>query len=62
MTYNFDADAWFERQRTVLHARRDRGELDDATLAAALADLEQRYDEMVARLDNTFQVGPLDRQ
>jgi hypothetical protein len=62
MTYNFDADAWFERQRTVLLARRDRGELDDATLAAALADLERRYDEMVARLDNTFQVGPLDRQ
>jgi hypothetical protein len=60
VTYNFDADAWFDRQRAVLLARCERGELDETTFTAALADLEKRYDEMVARLDNTFLVGPLD--
>jgi hypothetical protein len=61
VTYNFDPDAWFERERAVLLARRDRGELDDGTLATALEQLEKRYDEMVNRLDNTYQVGAMDR-
>jgi hypothetical protein len=56
MTYNFDPDRWLESHRAALAARRDRGELDAAALAAELAELDRRYDEMVARLDGTFEI------
>ncbi len=56
MTYNFDAEKWFENQRLALEARRDRGELDEEAYQAALADVERRYEEMAARLDGTFEI------
>lgn len=56
MTYNFDAERWRENQRALLAARRERGELSDAELAAAIEELDRKYDEMVARLDGTFQL------
>lgn len=59
VTYNFDADRWFERERQLLLRRRVAGELDDASLAEAMQRLEQRVEEMEARLDGSFQVGPL---
>ena len=54
MTYNFDADRWLESHRAALFARRDRGEIDDAELEAELLELDQRYEEMVGRLDGTY--------
>ena len=54
MTYNFDPDRWMEAHRAVLGACRDRGEIDDAELEAELLELDQRYEEMVARLDGTY--------
>ena len=56
MTYNFDPEAWYDNQRALLDARRERGELDDAGLAAAVDELDRRYEEMVARLDHSFQL------
>ena len=56
MTYNFDADKWYESQRALLEARRERGELDEDAFAAAVADLDRRYDEMVTRLDGSFRL------
>ena len=56
MTYNFDADAWYDRERTLLEAKRQRGELDDDGLAAALEDLDRRYEQLIARLDKPFDV------
>ncbi len=56
MTYNFDAERWHEDQRALLVARHERGELSDAELAAAVEALDRKYDEMVARLDGTFQL------
>jgi hypothetical protein len=56
VTYNFDADAWYDRERALLEARRQRGELTETALAAALEDLERRYDELIARLDKPFEV------
>ena len=58
MTYNFDPDRWLETHQAVLEARRARGELDDAGLAAELAELDRRYEEMVARLDGTYVIPP----
>jgi len=56
MTYNFDPDRWLETHRAVLEARRDRGEIDDAELEAGLIELDQRYEDIVARLDGTFEI------
>jgi hypothetical protein len=56
MTYNFDAEKWYENQKALLEARRERGELPDAEFALAVEELDRRYDEMVARLDGTFQL------
>jgi hypothetical protein len=54
MTYNFDPEGWLERNRAALDARLDRGEIDDADHRTALAELDRRYEEMVARLDGTY--------
>lgn len=54
MTYNFDPDRWYDNQRAALDARRARGELDAAAYAAAMDDLERRYDEMQSRLNKSF--------
>jgi len=56
MTYNFDPDRWMEAHRAVLETCRDRGEIDDAELEAELLELDQRYEEMVARLDGTYEI------
>jgi hypothetical protein len=58
VTYNFDADAWYERERAALDRRRSAGEMDDAELTAAVEELDRRYDEMLARLDGSFAIPP----
>lgn len=57
MTYNFDPDRWFENQRRVLDLRLERGEIDEAGHQAALSALEERYDQLLARLDKPFELG-----
>lgn len=56
MTYNFDPDRWLEAHRAVLETCRDRGEIDDAGLEAELLELDRRYEEIVARLDGTYEI------
>ena len=56
MTYNFDPDRWYENQRRALDVRRDSGELDEPEHAAALEDLERRYDALCRRLDKPFEL------
>jgi hypothetical protein len=56
MTYNFDPEGWLDRQRAALEARHAGGDLDEAGLKTALEELERRYDEMVERLDGTFEI------
>ena len=58
MTYNFDPDRWYERERLKLEVRHTVGELDDAELEAALAALDRRLEEMLDRLDGTYQILP----
>jgi hypothetical protein len=54
VTYNFDAEKWYENQRRLLDLQREAGKLDERAFAEALADLDRRYDEMVTRLDGSF--------
>ena len=57
MTYNFDPDQWLEAHRAALEARWDRGDIDDDELEAELFDLDRRYEEMVTRLDGTYEIS-----
>jgi len=57
MTYNFDPDRWLESHRAVLAGQRERGEIDDAEYESGLLDLDRRYEEMVARLDGTYEIS-----
>jgi len=56
VTYNFDADRWYENQRALLVARREREELDERAFAEALDELDRRFEEMLSRLDGSFQL------
>ena len=60
MTYNFDPDRWYESHHAVLSGRRDRGELDELAFEVELADLDRRYEEMLERLDGTYQIPQRD--
>ncbi len=56
MTYNFDPDRWYDNELAVLKERRRTGELNDSEYEQAVADLDRRYDEMVDRLDGSYQI------
>jgi hypothetical protein len=56
MTYNFDPDRWYEREREMLDARHRVGEISEQEYKNILSELDRRYDEMLDRLDGTYQV------
>ena len=56
MTYNFDPDRWYEDQRLRLDFLRRNGELTEEAYQASLADLDRRFEQMLRRLDNTFEL------
>jgi hypothetical protein len=56
MTYNFDPDRWYEDERGILDSRYRAGEISEPQYKDALSALERRYDEMLTRLDGTYQI------
>jgi hypothetical protein len=56
MTYNFDPDRWYDDERGILEARFKAGEMDPQEYEDALCELDRRYDEMLKRLDGTYQI------
>jgi hypothetical protein len=56
MTYNFDPDRWYDNERAALEAQRRKQGWSEAEFEAALEDLDRRYDEMLRRLDGTYQI------
>ena len=56
MTYNFDPDRWHEDERAILDAQYKAGEISEPEYKDAISALERRYDEMIDRLDGTYQV------
>lgn len=56
MTYNFDPERWYMIRLARIDARREAGEISDEAYQKEVADLEQRYEEMLQRLDGTFQI------
>lgn len=63
MTYNFDPEKWYAIRRAALEQRRIAGELDAAAFDRALAELDARLEEQLARQDAGFAVpgGDTDR-
>ncbi len=58
MTYNFDAERWYDNERAVLENRRKTGELTAEQFQEALDELDRRYEEMLDRLDGTYRIPP----
>jgi hypothetical protein len=58
VTYNFDPERWYLIRLAGLDTRRDLGEISDEVYRSEVADLERRYEEMLQRLDGTFQIPP----
>ena len=56
MTYNFDPDKWYENHLRVLDHRLEIGEIDEARHRTELEALDQRYDEMLRRLDGSYAI------
>ena len=56
MTYNFDPDRWYEDERAILEARCKAGKMNEQEYKLAISDLDRRYDEMLMRLDGTYQI------
>jgi Tfp pilus assembly protein PilO len=58
VTYNFDPERWYELRLARLEQRRTTGEISAEVYRRELDDLERRYDEMLRRLDGTFEIPP----
>lgn len=56
VTYNFDPDRWYEMQQAALDEQLRRGELDADELEEKRTELEQRYHDLVDRLDGSFRI------
>ena len=56
MTYNFDADRWYENEQRALEARLAAGELARPAFEKKMDELERRYDDMLERLDGTYRL------
>ena len=56
MTYNFDPDRWYDDERGMLEARFKAAGISSQEYQDGLSELDRRYDEMLQRLDGTYQV------
>jgi hypothetical protein len=56
MTYNFDPERWYDNEYSVIEALHKRGDLTDSQFKKACSDLLNRYEEMLSRLDGTYQI------
>jgi mannitol/fructose-specific phosphotransferase system IIA component (Ntr-type) len=56
VTYNFDADSWYENQVLLIRSLHEQGQLSDAEFEAKMAEIEQRYESMLDRLDGSYTI------
>ena len=56
MTYNFDPERWYENEYSALEDRHKKGNLTEIEFEEAHSDLLNRYEEMLSRLDGTYQL------
>jgi len=56
LTYNFDPDRWLDNELAALEAAYVSGRMNSSEHEKRQAEILQRYDAMVARLDGTYQI------
>ena len=56
MSYNFDPDRWYENERAAIENRCKTGEITRQEYEDAICDLDRRYNDMLDRLDGTYQL------
>lgn len=56
MTYNFDPDRWYENEYSAFEVLHKKGGITDIEFEKERSDLLQRYEEMLSRLDGTYQL------
>jgi hypothetical protein len=56
MTYNFDPDRWLEREGAALERSYKSGRITHDEYHRLRAELDRRYEEMLKRLDGTYQL------
>ena len=56
MTYNFDPERWYENEYRALDVLHKKGNITDIEFEEARSDLLRRYEEMLSRLDGTYQL------
>ncbi|MGD9299947.1 MAG: hypothetical protein PVI13_00125 [Desulfobacterales bacterium] len=62
MTYNFDPDRWYEIERLAIDERLRSGLIYAHDYKNAIDDLDCRYNDMLERLDGTYQVETYERK
>jgi hypothetical protein len=56
VTYNFDPDRWYENECSAIEAEYRLGKKTTQQYYGAIENLQRRYDEMMDRLDGTYQI------
>ena len=56
MTYNFDPDRWYDNELAYLSAKFKSGEISLFEYERAKTDLDCKYDDMIDRLDGSYQI------
>ena len=56
MTYNFDPDRWLDNELAAIDAKWAAGRLTDEARARLKQEAMARYDDMIDRLDGTYQL------
>jgi hypothetical protein len=56
VTYNFDPDRWYDNERLAIDERFRSGRINAGEYKTAIEDLDCRFDEMLERLDGTYQI------
>jgi hypothetical protein len=56
MTYNFDPERWYENERSAIARQRVLEGWGDQQYERAIEELDRRYEEMVLRIEGTYQI------
>ena len=56
MTYNFDPERWYEKEYSALETLREKGCVTDIEFEEQCSKILKRYEEMLSRLDGTYQI------
>jgi hypothetical protein len=60
MTYNFDPQRWYDNELALLEHSLASDKIDAQQYDAALEELNRRYEQMLDRLDGTYQLPDAD--